>query len=278
MKEDTMAQTDPYFLGHRNAEQERLQIQGRELASEANWLFDQLDLPPVGARVIELGCGPRGCLDLLAERVGPQGRVVGLELSEEAVGLARNFVGERNLDNVEVLHGDAHTTGLPRGSFDLATARLVLVNVPEPERIVSEMVALVRPGGMVALHEADYISHLCDPPHPAWFQLMQALEAYAESNGIDLFIGRRVPRLLRDAGLVEVQTRPIIYLHPPGHWRRMILWQFVGNLRDRLIAQGILSAAKLDELADALKHHIENPDTLVMSHLYVQVWGRKPEG
>jgi hypothetical protein len=63
-----MTQADPYFLGHRQAEQERLQIQGRELAAEANWLFDQLDLP-LGAQVIELGCGPRGCLDLLAERV-----------------------------------------------------------------------------------------------------------------------------------------------------------------------------------------------------------------
>src|SRR5262249_18102197 len=218
-----------------------------ELASEANWLFDQLDLPLVGARVIELGCGPRGCLDLLSERVGPQGAVVGLELSQEAVQLARQFVAERHLGNVEVLQGDAHATGLPRASFDLATARLVLVNVPEPEQIVTEMVALVRPGGIVALHEADYVSHLCDPPHPAWSRLMQALETYGQENGIDLFIGRRVPRLLREAGLLEVQTHPIIYLHPPGHWRRMILWQFVQNLRERLIAQGVLAAAELDD-------------------------------
>jgi SAM-dependent methyltransferase len=116
-----------------------------------------------------------------------------------------------------VLQGDAHATGLPRASFDLTTARLVLVNVPEPEQIVAEMVALVRPGGMVALHEADYVSHLCDAPHPAWSRLMQALETYAQENGIDLFIGRRVPRLLREAGLMEVQTHPIVSLHPPGH-------------------------------------------------------------
>jgi SAM-dependent methyltransferase len=272
-----MAQADPYFLGYRQAEQERLQIQGRELASEANWLFDQLGLP-LGARVVELGCGPRGCLDLLAERVGPQGTVVGLERSAEAVQLARQFVAEHHLDNVEVLQGDAHDTGLPRASIDLATARLVLVNVPEPEQIVAEMVARVRPGGMVALHEADYVSLLCDPPHPAWSRLMQALETYAQLNGIDLYIGRRVPRLLRTAGLVEVQTRPLISLHPPGHWRRMILWQFAQNLRERLIAQEVLGEAELDELSAALKHHLEDPDTLVVSHLYVQVWGRKPAG
>jgi SAM-dependent methyltransferase len=273
-----MAEADPYFLGHRQAEQDRLQIQGRELASEANWLFDQLNVSLAGAQVIELGCGPRGCLDLLAERVGPLGRVVGLELSGEAVQLARQFVTDRRLDHVEVIQGDAHATGLPRASFDLATARLVLVNVPQPEQIVAEMVALVRPGGMVALHEADYVSLLCDPPHPAWSRLMQALESYALMNGIDLYIGRRVPRLLRDAGLLEIQAHPIIYLHPPGHWRRMILWQFVQNLRDRLIAQGVLAEAELDELAAALQRHLEDPHTLVMSHLYIQVWGRKPVG
>jgi len=271
-----MTQADPYFLGHRQAEQERLPLPGQELASEANWLFDQLDLPLIDAQVIELGCGPRGCLDLLAERVGPQGRVVGVELSDTAVQLARQFVAERSLANVEVLQGDAHATGLPHASFDLATARLVLVNVPQPEQIVTEMVALVRPGGMVALHEADYVSLLCDPPHPAWSRLLQALETYAQLNGVDLFIGRRVPRLLRDAGLVGVQAHPIIYLHSPGHWRRMILWQFVQNLRDRLIAQGVLAEAELDELAAALQRHLEDPDTLVMSHLYIQVWGRKP--
>jgi len=226
--------------------------------------------------VIELGCGPRGCLDLLSDRVGPQGAVVGLELSQEAVQLARQFVAERHLGSVEVLQGDAHATGLPRASFDLATARLILVNVPEPEQIVTEMVALVRPGGIVALHEADYVSHVCDPPHPAWSRLMRALETYAQLNGIDLFIGRRVPRLLREAGLLEVQTHPIFYLHPPGHWRRMILWQFVQNLRDRLIAQGVLAAAELDDLAAALQQHLEDPNTLVMSHLYIQVWGCKP--
>ena len=70
--------------------------------------------------------------------------MVGVERGEDAVDLARRFVRERGLANVEVLHADARTTGLPRGSFDLATVRLVLVNVPNPEEIVAEMVSLVQ--------------------------------------------------------------------------------------------------------------------------------------
>jgi SAM-dependent methyltransferase len=275
-RESTMAQSDPYFLGYRQAELARLQHQAEELASESNWLFDQLDLP-LGARVIEIGCGPRGCLDLLAERVGPQGAVVGVERSEEEVQLARQFVADHHLDNVEVRHGDARATGLPRASFDLATARLVLVAVPEPEQIVAELVDLVRPGGVVALHEADYVAHVCDPPLPAWSRLMQALQTYAQMTGTDLFLGRRIPRMLRNAGLVDIQTHPLIHVYPPGHTRRMILVDFVENLRERLLAQGVLAETEMDDLLGALKRHLEDSDTLVVSHLFFQVWGRKPE-
>ena len=162
-----MTEQDPYVLGYRQAEQERLQQQAQQLAHESSWLFDEIAVTR-GARVVEIGCGPHGCLDLLSERVGPAGRVVGVERSAEAVALARRLISQRNLGNVDVLEGDARSTGLPRASFDFVTSRLVLVNVPQPEQIVAEAAALVRPGGWVAFHEADYVSHVCDPPSAAW--------------------------------------------------------------------------------------------------------------
>jgi ketosteroid isomerase-like protein len=67
-----MIQIDQYFMGYRQAEQERLQRQAEMLASDAQGLFDRIGVFP-GARVVEIGCGPRGCLDLLAERVGQRG-------------------------------------------------------------------------------------------------------------------------------------------------------------------------------------------------------------
>jgi SAM-dependent methyltransferase len=267
---------DQYFLGYRGAEQARLQRQAQELAHEARALFDRIAIG-AGARVVEIGCGPQGCLDLLAERVGPSGRVVGVERSEDAVGLARRLVVDRGLANVEVLHGDARATGLPRGAFDVATARLVLVNVPHPEEIVAEAVALVRPGGVVAFHEADWGAHLCDPRLPAWTRLVDLLDAYSRPNGIDLFVGRRVPRLLRQAGLRDVQVSPLIHVYPPGHGRRTIMLDFVENLSDRLLTQELVGERELADLKADLRRHIDDPDTLIVSHLFFQAWGRKPE-
>jgi hypothetical protein len=61
-----MTEADQCILGYRDAEQQRLQRQAGELAVEAEWLFDQV-APLDGERVVEIGCGPRGCLDLLAD-------------------------------------------------------------------------------------------------------------------------------------------------------------------------------------------------------------------
>src|SRR5258708_39836661 len=79
-----MPRNDEYLLGHNAKEEERLKRQPQELAPDSRWLLDQLDIRP-GDRAIDIGCGPQGILDLLSERVGTNGRVVGLERSESTV-------------------------------------------------------------------------------------------------------------------------------------------------------------------------------------------------
>jgi len=269
-----MTEPDQYVLGYRRAGQERLQQQAQQLAPESSWLFDQIGIAS-GARVVEIGCGPHGCLQLLSERVGPSGKVVGVERSADAVVLARSLITERGMGNVDVIEGSARSTGLPRAGFDFVTARLVLLNVPRPEQIVAEAVALVRPGGWVAFHEADYVSHVCDPPLDAWTSLVELLKKYSEMNGIDPFIGRKVPRLLRDAGLLEVHVRPIIHAYPPGHGRRSLLLDFAENLSERIVAHDLIGERELADLKRALAQHLADPNTLVISHLYIQAWGRK---
>jgi SAM-dependent methyltransferase len=191
------------------------------------------------------------------------------------VRLARQFVAERKLVNVDVVHADGRSTGLPQGSYDFATARFVLVNVPRPEQIIAEMAALVRPSGTVALYEADLLGVFCDPPLPAWNRLIEVLHSYAEMNEIDLFVGRKTPRLLREAGLIDVQTEPIARISPQGHGHRALLLYFAENLRERLLARTIATGKELDDLVGQVKRHIDDPHTLVLGGLFFQTWGRR---
>ncbi|MFE8603522.1 methyltransferase domain-containing protein [Archangium violaceum] len=271
-----MTESDVYLLGRSQMEEERLRKQVQELAGEARWLLEQLQIRP-GARAIDVGCGPQGgVLDLLSERVGPHGTVVGLDKSKEFVASAREFVAARQLANVEIVQGDAKATHLPRESFDVVFSRLVLVNIPQPEQAVEEMVSLLRPGGVIASHEADYLPHMCDPPCPAWDRLFEIFQAYSRAKGVDLFVGRRTHRMLRDAGIVELQVNPVIHVYPPGHHRRSIFLDFIQNIRDVAIREGFVKEGELSALMQELRSHLDNANTLVVSHLFFQVWGRKP--
>lgn len=269
-----MPSRDQYFLGHSSEEQQRLQQQARELAGDSIWLFDHVALS-AGSRVVEFGCGPEGCLTMLSDRVGQAGSVVGIEVSEEAVALARTLVSERQLGNVEVRHGDGKATDLPRNTFDLATARLVLVNVPEPEAIVTEMIAVTKSGGVIALHEADWGMVLCDPSLTAWDDMIQAFLAYSRANGMDAKIGRRIARVLRTAGLNDVRINPLLHIYDVNHSRRTIFPQFARNLRDRMLAQRIMGVDEYDRCVESLQRHLADPGTLVV-WAYFQAWGTKP--
>ena len=144
-----MAEPDHYLLGRGEAEEARLKRQIADLAPDSDAQFEKIGIN-AGERILDLGCGTGGVLHLLGKRVGPTGSVLGIERSPHFVSLARRFVADHALPQVEVHEGDAYDTGLPRASFDGAHMRLVLVNVPEPERVVREMVSLVRPGGWAA--------------------------------------------------------------------------------------------------------------------------------
>jgi SAM-dependent methyltransferase len=272
--QELQQQGEQYLLGHSEAEERRLRRQAAELRQESAWLFDRIGLG-VGSRAIDLGCGPQGVLDLLSDRVGPTGHVIGIERNRKFAAMAKFFVADRGLKNVEVVQGDATTTDLPGASFDLVHARLVLVNVPQVEAVVREMVRLARPGGVVASHEADYLSHFCDPPLRAWDRLFEIFKEYSAANGIDLFVGRRTHRLFRKAGLVDIAVKPAIHVYPHGHNRRLMFWHFLQNVRDGILEQELITESEFNELTAELKEHLEQRDTLVVSHLFFQVWGRK---
>jgi SAM-dependent methyltransferase len=271
-----MTAAEQYALGYRQVEQQRLQRQAEELGPEAAWMFDQIGIAD-GATVLEIGCGPRGCLDLLSARVGPSGRVVGVELSPTAVEWAQHFLTEQGLQNVEVLAGDARAVGLADGSFDLVTSRLVLVNIPEPEQMIATAVALARPGGVVAFHEVDFAAVMCDPPSPAWTTLWDLYSTVSAKNGNDYYLGRRLPRLLREGGLVDVRVRPIMHHHPPGDPRRSLAVDFAGNFKERIVAMDLATEQEVDELRTAVAAHLDDPGTAVFFGPYIQAWGRKPE-
>jgi ubiquinone/menaquinone biosynthesis C-methylase UbiE len=265
-----------YALGSSPAESARLHRQAEELAADSAALLDRVGLRP-GQAAIDLGCGPRGILDLLAERAGPAGRVVGLDADPAHAAMAAQFTAARRLSNVEIITADATATGLPAGSFDLVHARTLLVNLPGPASVAAEMLRLARPGGWVASMEPDTEHAMCYPPHPAFDRLCDIFTAAFRRNGADPWIGRRVPQLLRQAGLADIKVDARVQLYPPGNSRRTVRLDLVRAMRPQVLAMGLASTTELDDLDAAARPHLTDSRTVVMSGLLFLTWGRKPD-
>src|SRR6478609_7684136 len=112
----SMAEPDHYLLGHGEAEEARLKRQIADLAPDSDAQFEKIGIN-AGERILDLGCGTGGVLHLLSKRVGPTGSVLGIERNPHFASLARRFVADRALRQVEVREGDAYDTGLLRASW-----------------------------------------------------------------------------------------------------------------------------------------------------------------
>src|SRR5579871_3752366 len=162
-----------YILDGSDADLQRLMGVSEAFAEPARRAFTRAGVCE-GSTVIDCGCGPMGGIAVLAEMVGPTGRVVGVDFSEAAIGRARSIAGALGLENVTLRAGDIHELdpadlGAP---FDLAFCRLFLVHQSDPARTLKQMAKLVRPGGVIVAHEA-----LLDPP-PRSYPALEALPAY----------------------------------------------------------------------------------------------------
>jgi SAM-dependent methyltransferase len=272
-----IAMTGTYLLGASRDERERLLYQGLLFRPEAERLLDRCRIP-AGGRVIDVGCGPLGVLDLLADRVGPAGEVVGLDSDPRMLDMARQAAADCGLGAVTLVCADAADTGLPAGSFDTAHTRLVLMNVPSAQAVVREMVRLVRPGGTVGVQDVDWVSRVCWPAHPAWDRLVEVIAQLWTRNGMDVHLGRRLPHLLRSAGLTDVGADAAVRIFQRGDPYQTLLVSRADRCRDGLLDAGLITAGELDSCIAALSAHLDHPDTVVLHPTLVQAWGRKPAG
>lgn len=264
--------SDDYSLGTDDAERARLLAQCALHRAEAEFLLDRVGLR-AGGHALDLGCGPLGVLDLLRERVGPTGRVVGVDREPRFLGIAAGVLAERGLPRAELIAADAAATGLPDGAFDLVHERLLLVNVPDPDAVLAEMVRITRPGGRVAVQDVDWLTWTCVPAHPDWSRLTAA--AAAAWSG-DVHIGRTLPARLRAAGLLDVRVRAHIRTFHPGEPYHRLLLRFAETHRERILQCGALTAAALDGCLGRLAAHLDDPGSYSLYATLFQAWGRRP--
>lgn len=267
--------TPAYVLGTTTDERERLLEQVRALAPSTEALLDAIGVAP-GWRAIDVGCGPLGITAQLAARVGSSGEVVALEPQASFAAAARAQLDTRGLTQVQVFEGSADDARLPRSHFDLVHARLVLMVAPDKARLLGQLVALARPGGVIAVQDFDRAGSGWEPPHPAWARLDAATAAVYRQRRLDVGFGRRLPALLAAAGLHDVQVRVqarVSHAGDPAHAQFLTL---AADLREPIVSGGLIETRCFDDLLTAAQAHLARPDVMVIHPLLFQAWGKRP--
>jgi SAM-dependent methyltransferase len=102
---------------------------------------------PIGATVVDIGCGAGTDLLLAARRVGATGRAIGVDMTEAMRRRATEGAAACGLNNVEVRSGDATLLPVDDRSVDVVISNGVLNLVPEKQRAVAEIARVLEPGG-----------------------------------------------------------------------------------------------------------------------------------
>ena len=146
-----------YVLDHHlEGERSRLALMSRLLDPMHRRHIESLGVDQ-GARALEVGCGNGSISAWLAERVGPGGRAVAVDLDLSLVDV--------RAPNLELRQGDIVAGPVEPGGFDLVTARAVLHHVTDVEAAMRNLVASMAPGGSILLIEPDFLPvSVAEPP------------------------------------------------------------------------------------------------------------------
>jgi ubiquinone/menaquinone biosynthesis C-methylase UbiE len=178
-----------------------------------------------GDRVLDVACGSGASALPAAEQVGPSGQVLGVDVSERLLALARAKADQAGLDNVEFRVGDMRDLELPAASFDAVLLVFGVFFVPDMEALTRQLWRVVKPGGRLVI--TVWARGLMEPAYSAFFEALGAERPdlvpsdprwMRVANPADLratFVGGGVP----DEALEIVGERGMHELpHPDEFW------------------------------------------------------------
>lgn len=269
-----------YLLGSSDLEHQRLMLQARILRPYTERFLRQGGLRP-GMSVLDLGSGMGDVSMLASEIVGPRGRVLGIDRDPVTTAKARRRARDEGFGRsveFEVTELDDFDT---TERFDAVVGRYVLLYQKDPADTLSRFTRLLRPGGIVAFHEIDFIvPNPTWPPAPLWDDSYRLLTEVFEATGTPPDFGRRLNRTFLDAGLpsptVECQGPVAAGVGSPLFpWLALTL----RVLEPVLAKAGLSLPAGLvadDTLPDQLEKVVVEQGSQVLGSLQYGAWTRVP--
>ncbi len=265
-----------YVLGTHDQEIARLGLQHRVWRSR---VIDAWARAGIGAgqTVIDVGAGPGYASVDLAELVGSTGRVVAIERSQRFLATLASERSTRGLVQLQAHECDLDDLErLPVTGADAAWCRWVLAFVRDPRRVLTAMVAALRPGGVLVLHEYfDYATWRLLPQVSTFEAFVEVVMTTWRSEGGEPDIGLRLPTWLLEADVEVTSVVPYIDVTRPGE----PLWEwpmaFFQTGVDRLVHLRAIDAQGASHMRADVAAHAATPGAMMMTPGVLEVVARK---
>jgi predicted O-methyltransferase YrrM len=255
--------------GEKGAERLRLQ-------AAVKWPTTKSLLQRVGLRqgmhCLDIGCGIGAVTLEMATSVGPSGRVVGMDIDERCLELARLDADALGL-KIEFRSGSA-SDHREISAYDLVFGRFVLTHLQEPEKALERMVQAARPDGVVVVEDIQFNGHFCYPECPAFDRYVGLCQEVVRRRGGDPNIGPRLLGMFLDAGLAEVELEVIQPTYRDGAGKQ-IAAVTIEHIREALVGAGLATNEEINVIGVELDSFARNPRTMMSVPRIFQVWGKR---
>jgi SAM-dependent methyltransferase len=264
-----------YSLGSSDPEITRLEAQAEFLRAPTRVLLGASGIGP-GMRVLDLGTGLGHVAAAVADLVGPDGEVVGVDRDPRMLEVAR--ARTEPLPNVRLVEGDV-TRWRDDGPFDAVVGRLILFHVPDPVGVLRHHQQAVRSGGRVVMLDYDIGGLRAEPADPLTGRMAALIMAAFRAAGADPTIGARLGRILAAAGVEDVEGFAIAkYLASDDPVGPAMLSGVVRTLAPLMVAHGLATEAELglDTLATRAAESLQSTGSVLVPPILAGAWGRRP--
>ena len=185
-----------------------LALAAEHLADRRRAEYEMLRLEP-GSAVLDVGCGAgEVCVDLAA-RVGPSGRVVGVDPSEAMLSAARQ-AAEASPSPIELHVASIYGLPFPEGTFDAVRAERVFQHLEDPEAGLREMIRVTRVGGRVMVFDPDHGQHGMGLDDAGQRRVFDASVRAMLRMLVNPHSGTRLRPMFARAGLTEIELHPFV--------------------------------------------------------------------
>jgi ubiquinone/menaquinone biosynthesis C-methylase UbiE len=265
-----VTQSSRYVIRGGSGGRERLRVLGRVMHPSTTALLDRCGLRD-GMRCLDAGCGGGDVSLELARRVAPGGHVVGIDVDEEKLRIAREEAAHHGVVNATFHAGDVREA---QGPFDLVYARFLLTHLGDPAGMLAAFHDRLRPGGLIVVEDIDFSAHFTYPESPAFRRYHDLYCAVVARRGGDANIGPRLASLVQQAGFDDITVDVVQPMGLRGESKLMSALTM-----ERIVGAVLEDGRATKEEADALVRELyalaDDPSVLAGVPRVFQVTGRR---